>query len=593
MAFDAADAKNWVSARRLASQTNRDWMKDYIDWRHYRSRDDRAQADDILRFLEEHPAWPEKERLTIRAAEALLLEGYTREQEQRWQKATGRSDYLFKAGWIEGDYYPIEQKKLLTQYRSKLNHTLIEARVDALLWKRKASSTRDLLQHTRRPFRQVAEARIAYITRASNVAQKLNALSQQQRKSPALLFDRIKYFQKTKQHTRAEQFLRQLPATVPHGEKWWPLWRYYAREALSEGRYRDAYAILRPIQHAERGIQAQLFWLRGWILLDFLKKPRDAYKDFYTFYEHVGTPVSKSRGAYWAGRAAAASGHDNIAQNWYKQSQQHASTFYGQLAALKLRDAVSLPLTRERLSPQRSKYHSRQLRLIKALARYKQSYSVEEFLLNLAQRSNNNERELAALAETARDIDYPHLAIRLGKKAFGTSNEWIQMISHPLPSLPRGLAVEPALVLAISRQESEFDPNARSHANALGLMQLLPSTARLVARNNGISHSTDKLKDPNHNMRLGSLYLAELIEKFNGHYPLAIAAYNAGPGRAEEWLERFGDFPTEQDDITRWLEQIPFSETRNYVQRVLENLQVYRRLLDTKQPLTSKRMFSA
>ena len=529
-AFKAADKKDWTTALNAAEATCQNYMKDYVLWRKLRSRDGRGSSKQTLRFMESHQDWPEHDRLGARAAEAFLLEGFTMSDERRWRKLSGEKQDLFTYAWVHGSFTATEQKRLKVKYSERLTQKLFEARADRLLWDNEATRASSLLVNTRKTFRDVARVRVAYITRARDAKRKLQKLSKRYQKHPALLFARVNYHKKKRQHRSAEGLLKQLPAKVPYTKKWWKLWRYYAREAVGEKRYRDAYNILRPVKNAEHGVGAQLFWLRGWIQLQFLNKPAEAYKDFYTFHKHVGTPISKSRGAFWAGLAAAANDNSSIARNWFAEAAKYPTSFYGQLAKLKQSSATTLPISKTRISQSKPRALRDQLPLIRKLVNYDQTYSVNAFLLGMAKRFNKPE-QVMAIAQAARKIGVPHLAVRMGKNHFSNQDEWLQPVSHPVPSLPQGLAVEPALVLAITRQESEFNPKASSSANARGLMQLLPSTAKLVAKEHSISHSTSMLGNPKHNMKLGSHYLAGLIKKFDGQYPLAIAGYNAGPGR--------------------------------------------------------------
>jgi len=151
-------------------------------------------------------------------------------------------------------------------------------------------------------------------------------------------------------------------------------------------------------------------------------------------------------------------------------------------------------------------------------------------------------------------------------------------IGYPVPKIPGGLPIERALALAIIRQESEFDSAAKSPSGALGMMQLLPSTAKEIARKNGLKTSRSRLLEPEHNVTLGSHYIARLINSYDGSYILAIAAYNAGPGNVHHWVKRFDTPGNDADNAVNWIEKIPYDETRNYVQRVLENVQVYRHI---------------
>jgi len=593
-AFAAADSREWPQAMRAAQRSGEPALPTYVQWRMLRDSSHRQPVDAYLRFLARYPDWPERDVVGRRTAEAMLLQGYTSSQETQWKQQLGKKEAVFSYGWEQGRFHGNEQNQLLARYGKQLNTTAIEARIDALLWNKQTGAAASLLPRSSRNFRRIAEARIAFITRAKDAGSKRRKLSTKQQINPALLFARVDYHYRKKQHSQAEQLLKQAPNAVPQPHKWWKYWRYYAREALGDGRISDAYAVLKPITQAETGSMAQLFWLRGWIQLHFRNNPRQAYEDFYTFYKHVGTPISLARGAYWAGLAAQKNGSDSIAQNWLREAQKWPMSFYGQTAFLtdQANRRTALPVSRDSVSPSKPRGLRQQSALIRLLARHKQDYSVEAFILNLAARYPDAS-SLLAIARFAQQLNHPHLGIRLAKNNFSEQKQWVQAVAHPVIDLPRNLAVEPALAMAIIRQESEFDPNARSHADARGLMQLLPSTARSVARKAGIKTTTAKLYQPQHNIRLGSLYLAGLLEQFNGTLPLAIASYNAGPGRVHEWLKRFGAFPHRGNlnQQLKWLEQIPFSETRNYVQRVMENYRVYQKLLNHNATLSPQTAF--
>jgi soluble lytic murein transglycosylase len=363
-----------------------------------------------------------------------------------------------------------------------------------------------------------------------------------------------------------------------------------ARDAIEAGQYQRALALLN--QHGQTdGIDlADALWLRGWLQYEFLNNPGEAYKDFYQLYEHVGYPVSLARGAYWAGRAAKRNNNPDIAQRWFQQAANHPTTFYGQLALIELPGSAILrvpdqskPSTQARFTQQEQDM----INLIEVLARYQQNYSVEVFLKALAAHQGKRAENWQWLGEFAQRLGYPHYSVRLAKLANQEEHIFLADISHPMRQPPNA-ALEPALALAITRQESEFDPRARSSADAMGMMQLLPGTAKLVARRYGISYDYSRLYDPDYNMTLGSYYLSDLIEGFDGNYVLAIAGYNAGPSNVRRWISRFGKPNMHSiDDTLRWMELIPFAETRNYVHRVLENTQIYRARLGQAVPMSA------
>ena len=389
---------------------------------------------------------------------------------------------------------------------------------------------------------------------------------------------------------------------IPHGNCWsmrFPsqsrpdLWAreriVLARRALEDGHISEAYELV-----ANHGVElsdarhfSEAEWYAGWIALRFLGEPQWAYDHFRSVYKAVSYPISRSRGAYWSGRAASALGESQQATTWYRVAASYPETFYGQLAIKELnpRGVLALPEEnpREQDLVERLLTHELAqvaLRLVDAGHRDR----VRPFVLHLAEAEQSMAWQSASAA-FARSLGRPDLAINIAKSARQTGDLLIDS-SHPtlaalgLPLKDDTSDVEPALVHAVIRQESAYFVSARSHAGALGLMQVMPSTATVVARRSKLPYDRRRLRDdPSLNLAIGRAYLGDLLERFSGSYVLTIAAYNAGPNRAYRWMREFGDPRDPAVDAIDWIEMIPFDETRNYVQRVLENVQVYRALL--------------
>ena len=296
-------------------------------------------------------------------------------------------------------------------------------------------------------------------------------------------------------------------------------------------------------------------------------------------------PVSLARGAYWAGRAATEMDEDAIARSWYAEAARYQTTYYGQLAAEVLgsgfmgmaRPKLKLPDDPVPTQGDLDHFTDRALvPIIQLLAQIDEQQRLSPFILSLSSRATTpGERQLvAALAVTS---GRPDLGVSVAKRAI-QDGLVLATASYPRPNPASDL--EPALVLAVARQESEFNQLAISSAGARGLMQLMPATAQVVARAEQMPFDRDRLTaDPAYNMALGSAHLADLVAQFDGSYVLAVAAYNAGASRVRGWLRAYGDPRSRGVDVINWIEAIPFPETRNYVQRVLENLQVYRSVL--------------
>jgi soluble lytic murein transglycosylase len=340
----------------------------------------------------------------------------------------------------------------------------------------------------------------------------------------------------------------------------------------------------------DRIAYADAEWQAGWLALRFLGQPANALRNFQNMLAVSQTEISQSRAAYWAGRAAEAMNNAPLAQQWYQRGAAMPEYFYGQLAADKINVALTpLNLTPPVIAPElRAAFQDRELvRAVRLLGDMGQVDLQTSFITAIA-RSAETAQEKAVAADFARALDRLDLGVRIGKIAARRGMlEELAYAAYPRIDLP---AVSPAawwLVHAITRQESEFNRRAVSRSNARGMMQLLPTTAQMVARRSGLPYDYARLtSDPAYNMTLGSTYLQSRIDLFNGNHVLAVAAYNAGAGNVSKWLGRFGDPRDPSIDIVDWIEQIPFQETRNYVHRVLENAVIYRLLEPGRAPRT-------
>lgn len=326
-------------------------------------------------------------------------------------------------------------------------------------------------------------------------------------------------------------------------------------------------------------------WLAGWIALRFLKDTKIAYGHFTEFFRKARYPISLSRGAYWAGRAAEELKDAKHARFWYKTAAMYPITYYGQLAAAELKkdNAISIQPAPHLTELELVNFRSNELvRVVKVMAEAGLQDLMRSFIrkLNTMGETPGWRREVANLAK---DSGRPDLAISTAKIAY---RQGINLIEDGFPVLTARTKtnLELSLIHAVIRQESAFNIKAVSHAGARGLMQLMPGTAKRVAKSNSMPYVRRKLtEDMSYNLRLGAAYLGDLVKEFNGSYVLALSAYNAGPARARRWVKKYGDPRDLSVDAIDWVELIPFTETRNYVQRVMENLHVYRQRLNSIQ----------
>jgi soluble lytic murein transglycosylase len=417
--------------------------------------------------------------------------------------------------------------------------------------------------------------------------------------NPGFLYDRAQYRRRTGRPEEALPLAAQIePREAPAvaREDIFRERRLYVPRALRNGNFRQAYNLVSNHGLSSGESFADAEWLSGWLMLRFLDQPQRAAEHFAHLSENVSAPVSRSRALYWRAEAARALGQADEAERLLAEAARHNFTYYGQLAATRgdRTAMLSLPETAYVSPEARARFAGRELvralRLMSEVGAQRDFESIAFYLDDTL----DDPMEIELLSQMAREQSYHRTALRSAKaglfRGVVATNAAYPLVELPSAVRSRGRP-EPALVLAVIRQESEFDPAAISNANARGLMQLIPSTARMQARREGMTYERAALtSDPEYNMTLGSAHLAQLIDEFGGSYVLAIAAYNAGSHNARSWIGDWGDPRSRSVDVVDWIELIPFAETRNYVQRVMENLQVYRhRLAGTPSPIELER----
>jgi soluble lytic murein transglycosylase len=350
------------------------------------------------------------------------------------------------------------------------------------------------------------------------------------------------------------------------------------RELVDAGKHDAAYRAAAGLTGAGGETWATMEFLAGWIALRKLAKPAEALPHFARLHEKSGAAITRGRGAYWAARAAAAQGDKAAAQRWLVQAAGFPHVFYGQLAIAELgRDRLTLPADAFVPETARSSLAEEETARAAALfAALDEAESAHALLLDLAMQASEPARWAAVADFAANGVKRREVAVRAARRAAVKSVPMFEL-GFPKLELPPDAKIEPAFALAIIRQESEFYLGAVSPAGARGLMQLMPATARQTAQRLKLRYDLAKLTaDESYNLRLGTDFLARLVGRYGGLYPLAAAAYNGGPGNLNKWLARYGDPREGKVDLVDWIESIPFEETRNYVQRVLENLAIYR-----------------
>ena len=613
-AFDAARAGNWAQALKVADSQKHKLASKVLLWRYYTSPQTPAGAGDLVRFLEENPDWPRlvplrrnlERSLDLQGPEADTLvmdlmkryppvspigEARLGEAMLRW----GDKDQamaLVRRAWIDGNFGAERERDLWVRYQNQLTVGDNNRRLDRLLWDRDAAGIQRMLVRVDPGRQALASARMALAQQAGNVDSLIGKVPADLQNDPGLNYERARWRRAKNQDDAARAILLSQPGDASRPGPWWTERRIQSRRALREGLVSDAYKMASGHALPEGGDFAEAEWLSGWIALRFLNEPAVALNHFSRLYNAVQFPVSRSRAAYWAGRAATEMKDDALTRQWYGDAARFPTTFYGQLALQALDETAPLPrLADPRPEPQEvTEFNQRETtRAVRLIAELDSIKAVDPFLLHMADIAKTDGERLQ-VAQIARGLGRNDLAVMVSKRASRAGTE-LMATGYPVIDLPRQYADEPWLVLALSRQESQFDPGAVSPVGARGLMQLMPETASRTAKSINQPFAVDRLtRDPAYNLMLGSAHVQDLMGGYNGSYVLTLVAYNAGPGRVRQWIAQFGDPRWPEVDAVDWVEMIPFDETRNYVQRVMEAMAVYRQRLagDTPVRLTLK-----
>ncbi|ACB23884.1 soluble lytic murein transglycosylase [Methylobacterium sp. PvP062] len=444
-------------------------------------------------------------------------------------------------------------------------------------------------------YASLVRARRAVEDKSSGAAAALAAVPPSLRGDASYIFSRAQYLRRADKPEAAAAVLATAPSNpdvLVDGDEWWIERRIVARKLLDLGDAKTAYAVAsQPAARSpEKRIEAEFH--AGWIALRFAGDPAAAAQHFAQVAAIAESPISVARAAYWQGRAAEALGQSEEAKRFYERAALQPIAYYGQVARARL-GQTSLPLRApaDLEGAERQAFDGRlSIRALRLLG----EAGIKELALPLyidAARDLSDPRELQALGDLATDMKDARALVAIGKLAV---QRGLPLDAHAYPTI--GIPsyetftavpqVERAMVYAIARQESQFDPRAQSGVGARGLMQMMPATAQRTARRVSTAFDVDRLtSDPAYCAKLGQAHLGELMEDWRGSYVLAFASYNAGGGNVKKWIDAYGDPRKGDVDVIDWVERIPFTETRNYVQRVMENLQVYRSRLDSRSAL--------
>ncbi len=610
----------WPNALKTAKKAKDKSIYNFIQWKHLLTKGNKASFYDYKTFINKNRDYPRLGRLKYLAEHKLSTDTISPKKIIDWfgideplsgfgKMILGESIILngnlqkgisyIKEGWVTAELNKSELRFYRKKFKKYLNADDYIKRADYLAWNNKYWDLKRLLRYLPKDYELLYTARQLLMSKSYGVDNAISKVPAKFKNDAGLNYDRLKWRRKRGRVDSSVEILVKIKNTKDYlvrPDKWWFEREIISRSLIYKKKYELAYKISSNHALTDGPEYAAAEWMSGWIALSFLDDPLLAKDHFENFYNNVGYPISTSRGAYWLAKSYQKLGQSELANEWFGKAANFLTTYYGQLAYMEINPNQPFELSNDiEVSKEYKDYFFKKelVRTVYLLDELNEDKYTKHILRHLANDNVNKGSEVLA-AELATSIDRFDFAIQISKIA-SYEKRFHNKYNYPIISTPNYIngrkIPDTAFILSIIRQESEFDLSANSHAGAKGLMQLMPYTAKLVAKQAKLPYSKSRLtRDAEYNINLGSHYVAGLILEYDGAYPFAIAAYNAGPKRVRYWKKINKNPQKNQIDYVNWIELIKFKETRNYVQRVLENYNVYRYILEQK-PIKLKNFF--
>jgi len=611
---------NWRDAKKAAKKARAKSIYEFIQWRHLLTTGNKATFTEYKQFIETVKKYPRLNRIKYLAEHKISIDNQSPNEIINWfmthsplsgfgEMILGESLVsigkesegiaLIKRGFIRADLSSNDLKFFNKKYKKYLTTNDLIKRADYLAWENKYWDLKRTIRYLPKDYQLLYTARQLLMSKSYGVDTAIKRVPKKLKNDPGLNYDRLKWRRKRGRVDSSLEILLKIKNTKDYmirPDKWWIERLIIARSLIYKKKYETAYKLTSKHGMTEGAEFAEAEWISGWIALSFLNDPLLAKNHFHKFYENVGYPISLSRGSYWLGRTYEILNDKEKSDKWYLEGSNYLTTYYGQLSHLKIKPKEKFQLN-DLMNVDKdyaeSFYKNKLVAIIHLLNLLKKDKYTKHILRYLANDNVNKGSEILS-AKLATDISRFDFAIQVSKLA-SYQKRFHNKYNYPIISVPTKVGgrkiPHPALILSIIRQESEFDTSAKSRVGAQGLMQIMPYTAKTVARQAKLGYSKSKLtRSPEYNINLGSFYIGGLLLEYDGAYPFAIAAYNAGPKRVKQWKKINKNPQKKQIDYVDWIELIKFKETRNYVQRVLENYNVYRYILSQK-PIYLKDFF--
>ncbi|MDC1476161.1 lytic transglycosylase domain-containing protein [Pelagibacteraceae bacterium] len=610
--FKAVDKRKWLTALKLAKKAKDKNLYNLINYLYLKTSSNAASFNDYSTFISKNSNYPRINRLRYLAEHKINLRTNSPINILKWFGNTGplsefgkiklgeifllrgedeRGAKLIKEGWIKARLSKNDLKYLRKKYKKIITVEDNVKRADWHAWEGKYWDLKRMLRYLPKDYTTLYNARQILMSQSYGVDTAIKKVDAKFKNDVGLKYDRLKWRRKRGRLDPSLEILFNIPKDpieLVRPEIWWKERSILTRSLIYKKKYALAYKVASNHYMNEGPEYAEAEWMSGWIALTFLDDPNLALQHFHSFYKNVGYPISLARGAYWLGRSYKKIRNKQKSEEWFNESSKYLNTYYGQLAFVEINPGqaftlVDMPKVTDKYKKEFNKNPLVKIvRLLKELDKTKYS---KDFIKHLSILNIENGSEILS-AKLAIDVGRYDYAIQISKEA-SYQKRFYNVLNYPIIETPdlvnQKKMPKQELVLSVIRQESEFDDDANSSAGARGMMQLMTYTARLVSKQANLAYSKNKLtEDPKYNIKLGSYYLASLLEEYEGSYPFALAAYNAGPKRVRYWKKINGNPQKGKISYVDWVELIKFKETRNYVQRVLENVNVYRYILTGK-----------
>ena len=539
-------------------------------------------------YFKSNPAGTTESKLYILQSKINFLSRFKGSESKKFEMQKEITEMISKI-WVKENFSQEEEKSFLEKYQNQLSEVDHINRINRLLWDAKILDAKRIINFVDEDYKKLLSAIIELQNSPKYIDNIVLSVPRKLRNNEALSYYRVIWYKGKDKMDDLLDLMIDLPENSPYAEKWWSLRRLYLREMIKRKKYKIAYLL--SAKHALPVTASDFWeaeWMSGWIALRFLDDPKDAYKHFENLLKNVSQPVTISRANYWLGMAALAKGDKEKAIEWYKEAAKYPTFFYGQLGINKHRALDSINAQYDIVLPKDPDIMVSDMKAIAASKVAKIAYllaitgdkknagKIFEYAVGKATTSG----QIAIIMRIVNELDDRQMDVKISRSAARKNVFFIKDKFQIVKEVPNDEYAP--LIHAIVKQESGFAPTALSKVGAVGFMQLMPATAKLVAKEIGIPYNKNSLAgDIKYNVRLGTFYIKKLIDRFEGSEMLAIASYNAGPNATQRWINEFYDPRKEKDldKVVDWIELITYAETRNYVQRIMENLIVYKYLM--------------